>query len=255
MPTLRRLLPTPEPAVEAGAEYAYPGDAPFVRANMVASVDGAAVLEGRVGALTGPVDQDLLILLRSLSDVLLVGAATVRAEGYGPVRTRAKDRDHRGPRPLAHPRLAVISRRIDVDLTSSAFTEAPERPIVVTTGMAPAERITAAEQVADVIVAGETDVDLGVVVDHLAGLGLPRILSEGGPQVLAALYAADLVDELCLAVAPVVAGGGETSRIAAGPTLPEVREADLTAAYEAEDFLFLRYGFTASASSTSLISR
>ena len=85
MPTLRRLLPSPSPAVEAGEEYAYPGgDTPFVRANMVASVDGAAVLEGRVGALTGPVDQDLLILLRSLSDVLLVGAATVRAEGYGP---------------------------------------------------------------------------------------------------------------------------------------------------------------------------
>lgn len=243
MPTLRRLLPTPAPAVEAGTEYAYPeGEAPFVRANMVASVDGAAVLEGRVGALTGPVDQDLLILLRSLSDVLLVGAATVRAEGYGPVRTRAKDRDHRGERPLAHPRLAVVSRRIDLDLASSAFTDAPERPVVVTTGLAPADRVAAAQEVADVLVAGETDVDLGVVVDHLAELGLPRILSEGGPQVLAALYAADLVDELCLAISPMIAGGGQASRVTAGTTLPTVGEVSLTAAYEAEEFVFLRYG-------------
>lgn len=241
MPTLRRLLPTPEPAVEAGEEYAYPGSAPFVRANMVASVDGAAVLQGRVGALTGPVDQDLLLLLRSLSDVLLVGAATVRAEGYGPVRTRESDRVHRGERPLAHPRLAVISRRIDVDLTSSAFSQAPERPIVVTTGIAPAERVAAAQEVADVLVAGESDVDLRVVVEHLAGLGLPKILSEGGPQVLGALFAADLVDELCLAIAPVIAGGGETSRVTAGTSLPQVAGAGLSAAYEAEDFLFLRY--------------
>lgn len=243
MPTLRRLLPTPAPAVEAGTEYAYPeGEAPFVRANMVTSVDGAAVLQGHVGALTGPVDQDLLILLRSLSDVLLVGAATVRAEGYGPVRTRAKDREHRGERPLAHPRLAVVSRRVDLDLTSSAFTEAPERPLVVTTGLAPAERVAAAQEVADVLVAGERDVDLGVVVDHLGGLGLPRILSEGGPHVLGELYAADLLDELCLAISPVVAGGGEISRVTAGPTRPAVAGVSLAAAYEAEDFLFLRYG-------------
>ena len=242
MPTLRRLLPAPSPSVEAGVEYAYPGGGtPFVRANMVSSVDGAAVLEGRVGDLTGPVDFDLLLLLRSLSDVLLVGAATVRAEGYGPVRTRAKDREHRGDRPLAHPRLAVVSRRVDLDLTSSAFTEAPERPIVVTTGLAPADRVAAAEEVADVLVAGETDVDMGVVVGHLAGLGLTRVLSEGGPQILGALYAAGLVDALCLALSPRVAGGGETSRITAGATLPEVEGVRLTAAYEAEDFLFLRY--------------
>lgn len=246
MPTLRRLLPTPADAVDAGPEYAYPdtGATAFVRGNMVTSVDGAAVLGGRVGDLTGPVDFDLLLLLRSIADVLLVGAATVRAEGYGPVRTRGKDREHRGERPLDHPRLVVVTRRIDVDLASTAFTEAPERPIVATTGLAPADRVSETEQVADVLVAGETEVDLGVVVDHLAGLGLTRVLTEGGPQVLGGLYAAGLMDELCLAVSPRVAGGGETSRITAGATLPEVEGVSLAAAYEAEDFLFLRYGRT-----------
>ena len=245
MPTLRRLLPTPADAVDAGSEYAYPDSSTLVvRANMVSSLDGVAVLDGRVGALTGPVDFDLLLLLRSLSDVLLVGAATVRAEGYGPVRTRAKDREHRGDRPLAHPRLAIITRAIDLDLSSSAFTEAPERPIVVTTGRAPAERVAAAEEVADVLVAGETDVDLGVVVDHLAGLGMTRILTEGGPQVLGELYAADLVDELCLAVSPRVVGGEATSRITAGSSMSQPTQMALAAAYEADDFLFLRYGRT-----------
>ncbi len=242
MPTLRRLLPTPTDAVEAGVEYAYPdGETPFVRANMVSSVDGVAVLDGRVGALTAPVDQDLLLLLRSLSDVLLVGAATIRAEGYGPVRTRAKDAGTRGERPLAHPRLAVVSRRVDVDLDSSAFTEAPERPLVITTERAGRERLTAAERVAEVVVAGKNDVDLGVVVRRLAELGLTRILSEGGPRVLGGLYAADVVDELCLAVSPRVVGGVEASRITAGPTLPGPEEVSLTGAYESEGFLFLRY--------------
>lgn len=243
MPNLRRLLPTPADAVDAGTEYAYPssGPAPFVRGNMVTSIDGAAVLDGRVGELTGPLDFDLLLLLRSLSDCLLVGAATVRAEGYGPVRTRAKDREHRGDRPLAHPRLVVVTRRIDVDLTSAAFTEAPERPIIATTALASPEQVASAEQVADVLVAGETDVDLGVVVDHLAGLGLTRVLTEGGPQVLGGLYAAGLVDELCLAVSPRVAGGGETSRVTAGASLPAVEQTRLAAAYEGDGFLFLRY--------------
>lgn len=244
MGTLRRLLPTSAAEVAAGEAYAYPAgtDAPFVRANMVTSLDGAAVLDGRVGELTGPADFDLLLLLRSLADVLLVGAATVRAEGYGPVRTRGADREHRGERPLEHPRLAVVSRRIDVDLTSSAFTEAPQRPLVATTALAEPARVAEAEQVADVLVAGETEVDLGVVVDHLAGLGLTRVLTEGGPRVLGGLFAAGLVDELCLAISPRVAGGGATSRILAGDVLPETVGMRLDGACEAEGFLFLRYG-------------
>lgn len=239
---LNRLHPSPCEEVEAAAAYAYPEpDGRYLRVNMVSSVDGCAVLDGRVGALTGPADQRLLVVLRSLADVLLVGAATVRAEGYGPVRTRPELRELRaanGQLPAA--RLAVVSRTIDVDLGSRAFTDAVERPLVVTTELAGRDRVREARRVADVLVAGERTVDLGVATDRLLEAGMPRMLSEGGPHLLADLYASDLVDELCLAISPLVTCG-EGSRITAGPVLPTLRPQRLQTVLERDEFLFLRY--------------
>lgn len=238
---LNQLFPSDSGEVDALTAYAYPPAGPWLRVNMVASVDGAAVLEGRVGALTGPADQQLLVLLRSLSDVLLVGAGTLRAEGYGPVRASRSMADvRRDAGQLPHPRLAVVSRSLNLDLDSRAFTEAPERPIIVTTEATDPDRRRAAAELADVMVTGEHDVDLRAVLERLEGEGMQRMLSEGGPHTLAELYAGDLVDELCLAISPVVAGGVE-SRITAGPPLSELASVRMAAAFEQEGFLFLRY--------------
>ncbi|GAA3617839.1 pyrimidine reductase family protein [Marihabitans asiaticum] len=243
MPTLRRLLPTPADSVDAGTEYTFasrPG--PVVRSNMVSSVDGSGVLDGRSGPLSGAVDLDLLLLQRSLSDVVLVGAGTVRAEGYGAVRTRPQDMDHRGDRPLRHPQLAVVSASLDLDLSSPAFVDAPERPIMITCATAPPGRIERAGEVAEVIVAGERRVDAARAVDELAARGLTRILSEGGPSLLGDLVADDLVDELSITISPTLVGGGDASRITGDVPAPAPRGLALAAAYEADDFLFLRYG-------------
>jgi riboflavin biosynthesis pyrimidine reductase len=239
---LNQLLPGPADEVDAVSAYAHPAPPEgHLRANFVASVDGAAALGGRVGALTGPADQRLLVLLRSLCDVLLVGAGTVRAEGYGPVRALPALADVRraaGQAPA--PRLAVLTRHIELDLASSAFMDAAERPIVVTTEAADPGRVREAQQVADVLVAGEETVDLRLVRTLLVESGLPRILSEGGPKVLAELYAADLVDELDLAISPVITAGDEP-RITDGPALLRPQALHLEAGFESEGFLFLRY--------------
>lgn len=239
---LNRLRPGPVEEVAAAAAYAYPTDGRrHLRANMVSSVDGAAALEGKVGALTGPADQQLLLTLRSLCDVLIVGAATVRAEGYGPVKVQPElqaARHEAGQ--LVAPRLAVLSRAIDVDLGSRAFTAAVERPIILTTELADRERVRAAEEVAEVLVVGEEAVDLRLAADVLAEKGLTRMLTEGGPSVLANLYAQHLVDELCLAIAPLVTCGDYT-RVTSGPALTSPQPVELTAVLEKDDFLFLRY--------------
>jgi riboflavin biosynthesis pyrimidine reductase len=208
---------------------------------MVTSIAGAAAVDGRVGVLSGKADGVLLHELRSLCDVLLVGAGTVRAEGYGPLQLSAEQRQRRREAgQSALPRLAVLTRSLDLDLTAPVFTEAPARPLVVTTAGAPASRREAAAAVADVVVAGETDVDLGTALAELAGLGLPRVLSEGGPHVLATMFSADLVDDLCVAVAPVVTAGSEL-RITAGPALVPPRPLHLAHVLEQDEFLFLRY--------------
>jgi riboflavin biosynthesis pyrimidine reductase len=240
--TLNRIHPGPAAEVEAIGAYAHIGDGRHVRVNMVSSVDGAAVVDGRVRALSGPADFQLLHVLRGLCDVLLVGAGTVRAEGYGAVRAQdevAELRHEAGQ--LAHPRLAVLSRSLDLDLTSAAFADAPERPLVLTTELADPARVREVQEVAEVLVAGERSVDLAVALDLLEQQGLTRILSEGGPQALAELYAADLVDELCLAMSPVVVAGQE-ARLTDGPALPTPVVVHLEAAYERDGFLFLRYG-------------
>lgn len=236
---LDRLRPQPAAVVDAAEEYAHaPGTN---RVNMVASVDGAATLEGRVGSLTGPADQRLLLLLRALADTLVVGAGTLRAEGYGPLTVDpalAPLRTAAGQAPA--PRLVVPTRTLDLDPEGPAFAEALEPPLVLTTRQAPADRVTAMREVAEVVVLGEDDLDLAECLRLVSAVGRGRVLCEGGPTLLGRLVAQGLVDELCLAVAPVVAVGRE-SRIAAGDPLPVPLALRLTRVCTAEEFLFLSY--------------
>src|SRR5262249_4849218 len=111
---------------------------------MVASVDGAATLDGRAGGLSGEADEQVFAMLRALADVILVGAGTARAERYGPVRPESEGlrwawlRDGRTP---SAP-IAVVTRALDLDLASPLLAGAPAhaRTIVITTQAAPAER-------------------------------------------------------------------------------------------------------------------
>lgn len=240
--TLQRLLPVPGGEVSAVEAYQHPaGPTPHVRVNMVSSADGAATLEGRVGALTGPADQRLLLLLRALADVLVVGAGTVRAEGYGslavpPELASLRAEAHQRPAP----RLVIPSRSLDLDLDGPAFRHAVEPPLLFTCSRAAADRVRRARAVAEVVLVGEDSVDLTAMVAHLADGGASRILCEGGPGVLAGMLADDLVDELCLAIAPVLACG-PGSRITAGPRLDPPQRLRLAHVAERDDYLFLRY--------------
>lgn len=237
---MHRLHPAPADEVDTLDAYAVPGGA-HLRVNMVASVDGAAAVDGRVGVLSGTADQVLLHELRTLCDVLLVGAGTVRAEGYGPIRIGEEDQQRRtaaGQSPV--PRLAVLTRSLDLDFAAPVFTRATARPLLVTTERVSASRREQAAEVADLVVAGDETVDLASALDALRAQGLSHVLSEGGPHVLAELFRADLVDELCLAVAPVVTAGTEL-RITAGPAMSPPKQLHLGQVLEHEEFLFLRY--------------
>ena len=92
---VRQIYPDEARLDDAGlaARYACPEPgqrSPWVRANMVASLDGAATLLGRSGGLSSEADQQVFAMLRAITDVILVGAGTVRAEGYGPVRPESE---------------------------------------------------------------------------------------------------------------------------------------------------------------------
>src|SRR5215472_12148524 len=234
------------------ALYLYPDlgapPARWLRANMVASLDGAATVGGRSGGLSSEADQQVFALLRAHADVILVGAGTARAEGYGPVRPEseglrwARLRDGRPPSPP----IAVITRALGLDLDSALIADAPPhaRTIIITTESALQDRRdAAAARNAEVIVAGEASVDVKAAVDALADRGYQRISCEGGPHLLAQLADAGLLDELCLTISPQMAGPGADRIVTGGLPMPGGGTKPFTLAHALEDegYLLCRY--------------
>ena len=240
----RQLFPATADQPDLPALYAYP-DGRWLRANMVATVDGAASLNGVTQGISSDTDRRVFALLRTLSDVILVGAATVREEKYKPARLRELWSHLRHGRPPTPP-IAVVTRRLDFDPDSPLIAAAPPhaRTIVITVAQAPADRRAELARHADVIVAGEETVDLKAAVDALAERGHRRLLAEGGPRLLAQILETGLLDELCLTIGPLMAGPG-APRIVTGPpgTDPVATPLPLTLAHVLEDdgFLLCRY--------------
>lgn len=237
-----RIWPDPDPSpLDDDALIAlYRPAGPGLRVNFVTSVDGAVEIEGLSKGLQNPADNRIFALLRQFPDALLVGAGTLRQEGYGPVRLDESRRSWRTGHGLAaYPRLVVASRRLDLDPTHPSLSDAPVRPAVLTCASAPPDRREALASVADVLVHGDDEVDLRAGLDDLRERGLATILSEGGPHLFGALTAADLVDEVCLTVSPLLAGPG-AGRITAGPPA-EARDLQVAHILYAGDAILLRY--------------
>lgn len=244
------LFPGPSDASDGVDEsdverlYAYP-DAlarPWVRVNFVSSTDGAVTVSGKSHGLSSPADKRLFAMIRDLADVILVGSGTALVEGYRGVRpseVRDDRRARHGLSPL--PPIAVVTRHCSVAPDSGLITDTAAQPIVITCAAAPKTRRNAlAEAGADVVLAGSDDVDLRTALTALADRGLLRIACEGGPRLFGTLIADDLVDELCLSMAPLLAGG-DAGRIGDGALPAAPRELRLASVLADDDMLFLRY--------------
>lgn len=260
---MRRLFPLsaderPEvPAAPEGGQwsiddladaYAYPepaasGRGVWLRANMVSSLDGAAHHEGRSQPLSSAADMRIFGVLRGLADAVVVGAQTVRQEGYGPARERevfARRRAAAGQGPA--PAIAVVSAGLDLDFSAPLFTRPLVQTLLVTGAAAPPDRIEAARHAgAEVVFAGEgAAAEPDRLVGALAERGLRRLLTEGGPRLLGELVSGGVLDELCLTLAPRVTSG-EAARIVNGPVLPVPVDYRLAGVLEEDGFLFTRY--------------
>jgi riboflavin biosynthesis pyrimidine reductase len=214
---------------------------PAVRLNMIVSVDGGTSWNGVSGALGGTADKALFGVLRSLTDVVLVASATMRTEHYGPAILAPEiqeARQLRGQTPV--PRIAVVSRTCQFDWSSPFFTASPERPIVFTVSSAAEENRTRAAEVAELIIAGDQNVDLTRAVAELGSRGAKSVLAEGGPTLNGQLARAGLLDELCVTLSPLLASG-DAKRLIAGSTLDVLEPLGLCSICEEEDYLFLRY--------------
>jgi riboflavin biosynthesis pyrimidine reductase len=218
-----------DPALDLGL-YAFPDvDRPWLRTNFVTTLDGAAHdVSGVTSSLGGDTDTELFRYLRTIADVILVGAGTTRIENYGPTSGGTSRLPGTVP-------IAIASRRLDI----------PERlqtpgVVVVTTTDAPAERVdglTAAG--VEVIAHGDVTVDWPAVFATFAARGWFKINCEGGPSLHGELISNGLVDDLCLTIAPVLAAGDAT-RIAHS-RLPVAENMHLAHVVPIGDVLFTRW--------------
>lgn len=246
-------MPAPTAAPAPGREwsldeladaYAYPADHEvWLRANMVSTLDGAAQHDGRSQPISSAADMRVFGTLRGLADAVVVGAETVRQEGYRPARAReafAARRAADGQAPA--PAIAVVSAGLDLDFSSPLFTEPVVPTLLVTGAGAPADRVAAARAAgAQVVISGDgAAVDPARAVRALAERGLRRLLTEGGPRLLGQFVAARVLDELCLTVSPMLTAG-DAQRIAGGLALTVPERFALRSLLEEDGFLFARY--------------
>lgn len=243
---MRMLWPTPLDDVrdEDVAElYGFPPDLdrPWVQVNFTSSADGAVALDDVSEGLSHPADKRIFLLGRDLADVVLVGAGTARAEGYRGARTNPTRLARRARLGLSEvPPIAVVSGTARLDPRSPLFRDTWVPPIVITTASAPEERRAALADVgAEVLIAGDQRIDLTAALKDLSARGLRRVDCEGGPHLFGELIAEDLVDQLCLTVAPVLAGPG-AGRIAQGRT-GGTRRLDLASVLFEDGFTMFRY--------------
>jgi riboflavin biosynthesis pyrimidine reductase len=224
-----------------------------VYSNFVASVDGiVAIHDVRASSavISGGYDADrfVMALLRASADAVVIGAGTLR-EHSGPWTAAASypslAEDFAGLRRqegrAEDPRLVVM--------TASGRLEPTDvlRGALVLTTADGARHLDGTLPDAEVVALGDDrQVRARRVVEHLRELGMRRILTEGGPTVMADFIGEGVVEDVFLTVAPVLAGAGapgERSTLTPGlELLPDRRfEGRLSSVRRDGSFLFLRY--------------
>jgi riboflavin biosynthesis pyrimidine reductase len=179
----------------------------WVRSNMVISLDGHFVdADNSSELLSSDLDLKVLLLLRALSDVVLVGGNTARQENYRPKKCRPEFASI--ARPLT--RVAVVTRSLEFDLTNVLF-HGDTKPILFTPAASydavDKRRLAELEAVADVIVS--QDLHGGFVVNELSSLGLDRVVCEGGSFMQNFLRSAHVLNEMDITIAPLLMGQRE----------------------------------------------
>jgi riboflavin biosynthesis pyrimidine reductase len=218
---VQRLLPSPTGPTTITEAYgvARPrpeSGRPWVALCMVSSIDGSTALDGASAGLSSDADREVLLTGRRLADMIIVGAGTVRAEGYGVPKKPGQ-------------RIGVVSRSGHVDADTPLFASGAGFLIV------PED---APQTAIETVRAGFGELDIVAAMHRLPG-NPSFVQAEGGASLNGSLAAADLLDEINITTSPLVVGG-DGSRSTTGA--PEAaRRFDLAHVLEEDGFVFSRY--------------
>lgn len=221
---------------------------------MAVTADGKIDTVARGGAhISGPADTARVHRLRAAADAVMAGGHTLlREDPRLTVRDAALIEQRTSLGQPAQPIKVGIASRIGVPGGEEAFprdsrflADGGGRVIIFTTTRTDAAAIDWLEaQGAEVIVHDADRVDLATALDHLEKHGVEHLMVEGGSTLVAALLGEGLVDEIQLAIAPLIYGGEHAPSPVGGPGLAAHEAIRLSLAgveQDADDDVVLRY--------------
>ncbi len=218
----------------------------WLRSQMVTTLDGATVgADGRSGSISSPADKRVFVETRRLSDAIVVGAGTIRAERYRPMVAKPEWQDARADAGLAPAvQVVIVSGRLDLPWDEQLFSglhasgdrgdERVRRPTAA----------AVANHHAQVWQIGAMSVDLRAVVSALHERGLRRLVCEGGEALLDGLVREELVDEMDVTISPILAGAGYLADPGAEARLPgtnDLSRFSLAHQFVEDEFTFCRF--------------
>lgn len=204
--------------------YHWPTPGQWLRANMVNTLDGMARgADGLSGSISSAADKRVFRQLRRSADAIVVGAGTARSENYGPANATISTQQQRlAAGQLPFPRLVLVTKIVSLRADARVFSPPADcganpaanwRPLVALPESSLAKaRENGLDTVAELVVVGETEVLADQLLHELASRGLRRLLTEGGPTLLAQLVA--YLDDLCLTTSPLLAGAAGVKLLA-----------------------------------------
>jgi riboflavin biosynthesis pyrimidine reductase len=238
--TLTQVFPETGGQPDISSAYAWPDRGAWVRAMMVMSLDGAiSGSDGRSGSISSATDRLIMKQVRSFSDVVLIGASTMRAEKYSPMKVIPEILDERRSQGLDDASVtAIVSASLDLPWELPAFSESYRQPIVITTTDCDEATAIEASKHCELIRVTDIKNNPGAIIDALTAMGLNRIICEGGARLLGDLTKAGCIDEFDVAISPTLANNGQ-ALLHANFDAPQ----RLTLAHVLQDegFLFTRY--------------
>jgi len=246
-PRLRSLIPPPAEAGDtltaeqalAGWREQESGSEPRVALNMVSSLDGRIAVDGRSAPLSSPADRALFHELRAQADAVMAGARTMTLERYGPIIANAATRARRARQGLAEQPLAVIaSRRLELDPQLPLLADPHSRVVILTSS---SHDLPACAAELDYVRAATLRAGLAELAKRY---GVATLVCEGGPTLNGSLAAEGLIDELFLALAPLLVGDGDGvggASLLRGHSLKEPESLELRMLLESDGQLYGRY--------------
>lgn len=221
------MLPDPSDDISVEDAYGAPlgarSDGPWIGLCMVASIDGSIAVDGTSVGLTSPTDTAVLARLRRLADVIVVGAGTVRDEGYGAPSKQGQ-------------RIGIVTHSGGLDYDSDIFTSGAGFLITTDTGAPDVPPGV------DVVRAGDDDIDLAAAMAQLGAVAgvADHVQVEGGAALNGAMFDADLIDEINVTTSPATFGGSGP-RLATGAPPHTHRFVAAQVAIDDESYVYTRW--------------